>query len=70
MRRNDVTKRKEKSAAIVTIHNAPKMTAKGRRDIAKWLRMHADRLVDGKKFVKAGKQDHTLLWRVEVKKKT
>jgi hypothetical protein len=34
-------KTKTKSAAIVTIHNAPKMTLEGRRRIAKWLRSRA-----------------------------
>lgn len=35
-----------------------------------WLRMHSDRLVDGKRFVRAGEKAHTLLWKVEVVKKT
>lgn len=38
------TKRKrkaEKSAAILTILKADKMTPKGRKDIAGWLRQHA-----------------------------
>jgi hypothetical protein len=34
----------EKSAAVVTIREANEMTAKGRRAVAKWLRMHADML--------------------------
>lgn len=34
-------KRKDKTAAIVTIKNAPKMTVKGRRQIAAWLRSRA-----------------------------
>ena len=34
-------KRKDKVAAIVTIKDAPKMTAKGRRQIAGWLRSRA-----------------------------
>jgi hypothetical protein len=33
--------RKEKSAAIVTIKDAPKMSRKGRKDIASWLRRQA-----------------------------
>ena len=33
--------RAEKSAAVVTIHGAGRMTARGRRDIAGWLRRHA-----------------------------
>lgn len=32
----------EKSAAIITIHDAPNMTAKGRRQIAAWMRRQAD----------------------------
>lgn len=32
---------KEKSAAIVTIRDADKMTKRGRRQIAMWLRQHA-----------------------------
>ncbi len=35
----------EKVAASVHIRDADKMTAKGRRDIAKWLRQHADFLL-------------------------
>lgn len=34
----------EKSAAIVTVKDASKMTPKGRRSIAAWLRMQADNL--------------------------
>ena len=30
-----------KSAATVVIHDAPKMTAKGRKSIANWLRQRA-----------------------------
>jgi hypothetical protein len=42
-----------KSAAIVTIRDAEHMTAKGRRDIAAWLRKQADALVkDGKLYAK------------------
>lgn len=32
---------KEHAAAIITIKDAAKMTARGRRDIARWLRRHA-----------------------------
>lgn len=35
----------EKTAASIMIRDADKMTAKGRRDIAKWLRQHADFLL-------------------------
>lgn len=43
--------KREKSAAIVTIYDAPRMTAKGRRQVAAWLRRHADILVkDGKDY--------------------
>ncbi|MDO8596407.1 MAG: hypothetical protein Q7R45_07270 [Sulfuricaulis sp.] len=38
-------KRKGKSAAILTVHGAGKMTPKGRRAIAGWLRKHAAMLV-------------------------
>lgn len=37
--------RKEKSAAIVTIRGPGKMTKRGRRDIAMWLRRHAAHLL-------------------------
>lgn len=44
---------KEKSAAIITVHDAENMTAKGRRDIAKWMRRQADFLEQhGKEFSK------------------
>lgn len=33
--------RKNKSAAIVTIHDAPRMHRKGRKSIAAWLRRQA-----------------------------
>lgn len=33
-----------KAAAILTVHRAPDMTKKGRRDIANWLRNCADSL--------------------------
>lgn len=36
----------EKSAAILTIKDAAKMTPKGRRDIAAWLRARAKDLVE------------------------
>ena len=39
------------SAAIITIKRPRAMTPKGRRDIAKWLRHHADMLVaEGKNY--------------------
>ena len=34
-----------KSAAILTIHDAPHMSLKGRKAIAAWLRMHAKYLL-------------------------
>ena len=34
-------KKVEKSAAIITIKSPGKMTKRGRRDIAEWLRRHA-----------------------------
>ena len=37
--------KKEKTAAIVTINLANKMTPKGRKQIANWLRSRADLLV-------------------------
>lgn len=46
MARKRKTKTKNKAAAIVTIHRAGEMTAKGRRDIAKWLRRHAELLLE------------------------
>ena len=43
----------EKSAAIVTIKDAPSMSKRGRKAIAKWLRQHADWLeADGDKYSK------------------
>ena len=36
---------KPKRAATITIKSPGKMTARGRRDIAKWLRQQADHLV-------------------------
>lgn len=42
-----------KSAAILTIKDAPDMTEQGRRDIASWLRKQAKALVeDGKMYSK------------------
>lgn len=35
---------KEKSAAIVTIKDADKMTKRGRKAVANWLREHAEML--------------------------
>jgi hypothetical protein len=44
---------KLKSAAIITIHGVGDMTPKGRREIAKWLRHHADMMVaEGKNYTK------------------
>jgi hypothetical protein len=40
--RRKSVKATHKSAAIVTIHDASGMTAKGRRQIAAWLRRQAD----------------------------
>jgi hypothetical protein len=40
-----MAKPKKKAAAIVTIRRAQDMTAKGRRDIASWLRMHANHIL-------------------------
>ena len=40
-----------KSAAVLTIRGAPRMTAFGRRMVAKWLRKQADALIaDGKNY--------------------
>jgi hypothetical protein len=54
--RDGVTTRKdmsEKSAAILTIKNAEKMTKKGRADIADWLRKQARFLTKhGDKYAK------------------
>jgi hypothetical protein len=42
---------KEKSAAIITLKAPGKMSKKGRKDIAAWLRRHALMLVkDGDKY--------------------
>lgn len=42
---------KEESCAVITIKRPGLMTAKGRRDIAAWLRRHADMLVkEGKNY--------------------
>lgn len=44
---------KDKSAAVLTIHDAPRMTAKGRRQIAAWLKKQAAFLTkDGGAFAK------------------
>lgn len=44
-----------KSAATVTIKAPGAMTPKGRKDIADWLRQHADDLErDGKDYVETG----------------
>lgn len=41
----------EKSAAILTIKDAPNMTRKGRKSVANWLRDHAKWLEeDGDKY--------------------
>lgn len=43
--------RKERTAAIITIHGPGKMTKRGRRDIVNWLRRHAAMLAkDGDKY--------------------
>jgi hypothetical protein len=43
----------EKSAAIITIKDAPEMTKRGRRQIAEWMRKQADFLeFEGKAFSK------------------
>jgi hypothetical protein len=38
------------------------------RRLASWLRRHCDRIADGKRIVRAGEKDHTLLWKVEAAK--
>lgn len=43
--RKQTVKRRQKSAAVLSIFDAPRMTARGRRDIAAWLRRHASWLV-------------------------
>lgn len=50
-----MTKRKQKakmkSAVVVTIHGPGRMTKRGRRDIADWLRRHAAMLLkDGDNY--------------------
>lgn len=41
----------DKSAAVLTVYAAPDMTAKGRRQIAAWLKRQADMLVkEGKNY--------------------
>ena len=43
----------DKAAATVTVHDADKMGREGRRDIAAWLRRHANELVrDGHLYSK------------------
>ncbi len=39
-------KKKDKTIAILTVHNAAKFTAKGRRDIANWLHNLADTILN------------------------
>ena len=39
------SKRKERTAARISIESPGKMTAKGRRDIVAWLRRHAAHLL-------------------------
>lgn len=49
--RSNKTKAVEKSAAVLTVFDAHKMTPAGRKRIAKWLRSHADMLVgEGKNY--------------------
>lgn len=44
-------KGRAKRAAVVTIYDAPRMTARGRRQIAAWLRRRAAMLVkDGRNY--------------------
>ena len=40
-----MVKVKDKSAAVLTIKDAPKMTTQGRKDIAAWLRRQATQLL-------------------------
>ena len=48
-----MSQRVERSAAIVTIKDAPSMSKRGRRAIATWLRKHANWLEqDGDKYSK------------------
>lgn len=56
LRKRDFSKKKavEKVAASVHIYNAPEMTKKGRREIAAWLRKHADWLLkEGDNYAKS-----------------
>lgn len=47
------TKKSEKSAAIITIKDAPEMTKRGRHEVAAWMRKQADFLeFEGKAFSK------------------
>ncbi len=39
------------------------------RRLSSWLQKHADRIVEGKRIVRAGEKDHTLLYKVEVIRK-
>lgn len=44
---------KDKTIAVLTIHEAGAMTDKGRKDIAEWLRTHAKAILkDGKNYSK------------------
>lgn len=42
-------KTKHKSAAVLTVFDAAKMTLKGRRDIAKWLQRQANTILTNSK---------------------
>jgi hypothetical protein len=54
--------KKEKSAAIVTVFDAPKMTKRGRKEVAAWLRRQAEFLEkDGEEY--AGKFRARYLYR-------
>lgn len=48
-------KQKTKSAAIITIKAPGRMSARGRRDIALWLRQHAAHLLKHGKDYTGGK---------------
>ena len=48
-----ISERSAHAAAVFTIHDASSMTPKERRELATWLRDHADMLVrDGKNYSK------------------
>jgi hypothetical protein len=54
------------------LHAALLLVAKDRVDggldprrLGHWLRKHADRLIDGKRFVRSGEKDHAVCWKVE-----